>query len=104
MIYFIGQGDDYVKIGYTKGSVAHRLTSIQTGNPHELKLLLTLEGGRKAEYSYHSTFAPYHVRGEWYHLSKEIAAFIKQWSGDKREVSSFITDNYNKLELLRARR
>ena len=77
MIYFITQNNDYIKIGYTERSAELRLTELQIGNPHELELSLTRDGNEGDEKQYHSRFAAYYVRGEWFFLSSEIKAFIR---------------------------
>ena len=52
-----------VKIGSTSVSVEQRLSSIQTGNPADLKLLGFTEG---YESDFHERFKKYHIRGEWF--------------------------------------
>ena len=77
MIYFITQGQDYVKIGYTEQAAGKRLTQLQVGNPCKLRLTLVIEGNEGAEDSLHGMYERYHVRGEWYHLCSEIQYYIK---------------------------
>ena len=104
MIYFIPQGTEFVKIGYTDGSITSRLCSLQPGNPHKLEVLLTIGGAQRDEDLYHGLFSVYHVRGEWYHLTKAIQAFIKEREQEKQAISAFISSNYSKLEVLRSKR
>jgi len=45
MIYFVSILDgEFIKIGYTNSSVEKRISSLQTGNPYEIKVLFTVEG------------------------------------------------------------
>jgi hypothetical protein len=78
-VYFITAGDDaFVKIGFT-GDMTARLQSFATGSPHEIKLLLRMEGPAALERELHKRFATDRVRknGEWFRLSAEIKAFIE---------------------------
>ena len=76
MIYFITQGDDYVKIGYTKNNPGDRLISLQIGNPNLLVLYKVIDGGKAKEEALHTRFNIYHRRGEWYWLSGELKRYI----------------------------
>lgn len=62
-----------VKIGRAT-DVASRLSGLQTGTPHELRVLLVLEGDREAEM--HDRFALHRIRGEWFEWCDEIRRFI----------------------------
>lgn len=65
-VYFI-QGDPGtpIKIGYTT-DVHGRMDSLQTGNPHRLRLLVVLPGSRQLEVAYHRLLSNDRVRGEWF--------------------------------------
>ena len=76
MVYFITQGNEYVKIGYTNGVPNRRLGELQVGNPHELSIKLLLFGDDRMERAMHEQFKQYHCRGEWYYLSHELVEYI----------------------------
>jgi len=63
-----------VKIGRAR-DVARRVASLQTGSPHELRVLLVLEGDREEEM--HWAFAKHRLRGEWFYWCDEIREFIR---------------------------
>ena len=82
MIYFIAQGLDYVKIGYTASDPKARLISLQTGNPDKLELVKVIPGGRSIEAQLHTRFSIYHHKHEWYVYSVEIEWFISCANND----------------------
>lgn len=57
--------EGYIKIGYS-ALVKQRLSGLQVGTPHELKLIGIIPGSYILEQFLHSKFKAYHVRGEWY--------------------------------------
>lgn len=70
--YFIANSK-YVKIGKSF-HVDRRFKDLLVGSPEPLSLLLVLPGNREREL--HQQFKSYHVRGEWFELTKEIRDFI----------------------------
>jgi hypothetical protein len=79
MIYFIQQADSqYVKIGYTAHGLNKRLAALQIGNPHKLKALAAFSGSKADEAIYHNLYKHRAVRGEWFKLSAEDIAGIRQ--------------------------
>lgn len=56
MIYFITQDNEYVKIGKTTNNPESRLNELQTGNPVELKLWVSIPGDIEEERYLHSVF------------------------------------------------
>jgi DNA-binding XRE family transcriptional regulator len=74
MIYFIKAGDK-VKIGYG-GEVHRRIESLQTASPERLTVLGIMQGEQADELALHARFAQYRLRGEWFTLSADIAAFV----------------------------
>ena len=80
VIYFIlDTYSNAVKIGYTtiKG-LRRRLQTLQTGTPYELRLLGALWGDKKIEKQLHEKFHYSHIRGEWFHYTKELEEFIAE--------------------------
>jgi hypothetical protein len=65
-----------VKIGYTSNLKA-RIGSLQTGNPHRLKMLGWMKGGRTEESTLHRFFAQYHTGvGEWFFFEGDLFDYI----------------------------
>ena len=75
-VYFI-QCEEYVKIGVAL-DISKRLYTLQVSNPHDLVLLLLIEGDRQLESSLHYKFTKDRIRGEWFRLSPKIEAFIEE--------------------------
>lgn len=75
MIYFMRSGRR-VKIGYAEDPY-RRLKELQTGSAHKLELLGYIPGSYEQETILHRHFEPYHMRAEWFRLSKEIKLFIE---------------------------
>lgn len=75
-IYFL-RADNFVKIGHSK-RWKERLAHMQIGSPHIIVPLLVLVGSKSLERTLHSRFRRDHFRGEWFHMSPTIGAFIKE--------------------------
>lgn len=82
-VYFVGTKDGPVKIGLTNDP-ATRLQHLQTSSPDELLLLAVVPAGRSLERAYHSCFAGYRIRGEWFERNELMMAEIKYWSAKCR--------------------
>ncbi len=74
MIYFILAGTA-VKIGRT-ANVPARVAGMQTGCPHDLRILAILEGEKKEERELHRRFASKRLRGEWFKYDRDIAVYL----------------------------
>lgn len=71
-VYFIqGESGGPIKIGYTQ-DIKSRLTSLQTGCPETLKLLLAIPGKIADEQKIHAELDPYRMRGEWFSPSDGV--------------------------------
>jgi hypothetical protein len=89
-IYFIqGQCGGAIKIGYSKKPEL-RLKELQTGYPDTLRILLMVPGNETDEAAFHTMFADFRLKGEWFkpdpyivNKLKEIAAKIQQGGGSK---------------------
>jgi hypothetical protein len=71
-VYFIAS-EHSVKIGITR-EVKARLTELQIGNPHKLKVINTItkdtkEEARKTEKLFHTIFRKHRKHGEWFNLA-----------------------------------
>jgi hypothetical protein len=76
MIYFV-ETDGIVKIGFSKDPNT-RLKDLETSMPHELNMILLIEGTMEDESAYHKRFEKDHIKGEWFALSYDITEFIQQ--------------------------
>jgi hypothetical protein len=66
-VYFIqGVQGGPIKIGYTRSPGSSRLSMLQTGNPHELRVTREIAGDRDLERFLHNRFAHCRVIGEWF--------------------------------------
>ena len=91
VVYFIGADQGPVKIGTTSGSVKNRLSGIQTGHPHRLRVLAVADGGYELESAFHLIFAPNRLHGEWFdrtpQLDRLISAYRRQKEANADENS-----------------
>lgn len=78
MIYFIQDTrTNAIKIGFTSGESAdNRLSALQTGNPGQLVLLMTMEGEQSAEAELHRKFSSSRIAGEWFHPAADLVQFM----------------------------
>lgn len=97
VVYLIQNSDDNLyKIGVTKGDANIRLRKLQTGNPHQLKLISTFQTKYpfRLESMLHNKFRMYQVLNEWYDLPEE---FVKNFSNECERSNNIIIslkDNY----------
>lgn len=76
-IYFVKSGR-HVKIGHAH-NVKTRLSAIQLGSPEPVELLgFMARVPVETEKKLHAQFAAAHRGGEWFQLTPEIKAFIKE--------------------------
>jgi len=75
-VYFIGTAL-FVKIGYTT-TIARRLSDLDAMSPIPLVVLLLVPGDFTQEREFHSRFARYSIRGEWFRHEGKLAEFIAQ--------------------------
>lgn len=62
-------GVQAVKIGFTSGCVQKRLEYLQTGSPHELRVVASVDADKGFETDLHKMLADYRIRGEWYDIN-----------------------------------
>lgn len=74
VVYFIGADwSSPIKIGYTTlPRLKARLSAIQIGHPHRLRVLRAVIGGHALEQSLHERFADERLNGEWFSPSAEL--------------------------------
>lgn len=78
MIYLVKCGE-FHKIGYTSGRKADdRIKSMQTGNPYPLDLAGLWHGTENDEAALHVYYAHRKVRGEWFALTDDDVARIRE--------------------------
>jgi hypothetical protein len=79
-IYFIqGECGGPIKIGYT-ADLKRRITSLQTGYPDRLELLLAFPGNQELEKTVHKIFEQYRLKGEWFQSSPEVLEKIQKFA------------------------
>lgn len=81
-IYFIQNSDGYIKIGRTSTSMEDRMKSLQTADPHPLKVLLFIIDSKYSEKHLHLLFDKYRFSGEWFEPAQEILDFIDMCKSD----------------------
>ena len=97
-IYLIRcKGFDFYKIGISKISIAHRLSSLQTGCPFDLEVLHVgyAIGYKSIEVLLHNKYRQYSERGEWFKLNdklvSEVIKDIDKLCSDKNDVTINVT-------------
>lgn len=76
IVYFMKAGE-LVKIGMTRGNVLTRAAQLQTGCPHKIEVLCTINGDQERESRLHRQFAHLRVHGEWFFASIDMMACIE---------------------------
>ena len=79
MIYFIRSGaEGPIKIGTCKdGTLARRLSSLQTGNPTVFSVLGVMDGDGEFESDLHTRFRSHRHAGEWFAPVPDILTFVR---------------------------
>lgn len=92
MVYFAqirdGNWDAPVKIGRTGdfGSLWVRIKTYRDNNPYDVRLIgLITEATYKTERLIHHMFREYRIRGEWFHMSDDLAQFIARHTDEVPE-------------------
>ena len=75
MIYFVKAGDR-VKIGYSNDP-SIRISELQTSCPHDLEVLLIVDGNRDEERELHMRFSDIRRTGEWFKFEAPIKSYIE---------------------------
>ena len=72
------KGFDFYKIGISKISIEHRLSSLQTGCPFDLEVLHVgyAIGYKSIEVLLHNKYRQYSERGEWFKLNDKLVSEV----------------------------
>lgn len=93
-VYFVRVGD-FIKIGYTR-EIKRRMYQIDSLTPHEIELLLHINGDTVYEDILHDKFKHLRRKFDWFEATKELVDFIDnlreeqntyEWMG-KRQFST----------------
>jgi hypothetical protein len=85
MIYFIAaEGSNQIKIGFTDKDPLDRLATLQTGNPHKLTLVATVEGDKQTEKELHQRFASDRTNGEWFNITPRLLIYVAHLHAETR--------------------
>lgn len=77
-VYFLHESDTgRLKIGYS-GNLKTRMNSAKTDNSHDLVLLGTLPGGRRAERAVQDLFRAYSIKREWFRAEEEVLSAVRR--------------------------
>ena len=93
MIYFIAQGDKYVKVGIASDP-EERLKVLQIGNPYKLRLMVAFPGGKEEEAWLHKQLGCCRLRGEWFRITDGLILVLAEWikCKDFKEFSERVAD------------
>lgn len=86
MIYFLSiLNGEFIKIGFTGQPIEKRKAALQTGNPHEIEILFTIEGSIEEEKEIHKT-----LKGVFERV-KVFSNPINEWySGNNPIIKTFV--------------
>lgn len=69
----------YVKIGWTSGIGAVRVSKVEQGVPEPLTIYaIHPHAGTEVETALKKRFEPYNTRGEWFRLEGEVAKWVSE--------------------------
>lgn len=78
-VYFLRAGST-VKIGFSR-NLRGRLDKLRNGNSFPVFICKFVKGDRRTEKSFHTRFAEYRVRGEWFDLRGSLAKYLEMHIG-----------------------
>lgn len=76
-VYFILNGPDRVKIGFSK-AVRKRRSDLQIGSPTAHKIYYVTPGDRQLENDLHRLFNQFRINGEWFLFAPAIRKWIAE--------------------------
>jgi|TARA_R100000664_G_C2651368_1_gene71842 hypothetical protein len=80
------QSLDKVKIGYTSNNAIERKRQLETGNPHGIVIIGTVQGTQEHEKKIHKSLEKYNIQGEWFEDCQEIRNYIAQMLNNKKVI------------------
>lgn len=101
-VYVLKAENGHIKFGFTK-TPDRRISGLKNSNGGAIEVLHVIPGTLAQERHIHNTLKPHAVRGEWYHDTDEVRAFIglvsrnelpdiEHWRAGERELSQDIRD------------
>ena len=85
MIYFM-QSLDKIKIGYTSNRVFERKRQLETGNPHGIVGIGTVQGNKDHEKKIHTQLEQYIIHGEWVKDCPEVRQYISDILNNQKVI------------------
>jgi len=88
---------DRYKIGITKNDISIRISTLQTGNPKEIRLVESYESVnyKKIERILHRLYAVNHEKGEWFVLDFEsVKSFLSEAKKADETISFLLKNNH----------
>lgn len=80
-IYFLQVGmDGPIKIGFAKTNAEKRIRGLMSISPHTLRWIGVFDGTLLDEKQAHTLLRYSWLRGEWFHPTAEVLAFVEQKS------------------------
>lgn len=77
-VYFITDGE-FIKIGYTSGSIKKRIQQLQTGCAKKIYEVGYIEGSKEKEEELHKIFGNYRMQGtEWFIADRSLVEYINE--------------------------
>jgi hypothetical protein len=83
-IYFV-RCRDRVKIGFTQ-NVRRRMGQLRSDIPYEAELIGVMLGSLSVERDTHARFARSRASGEWFHCTREILDFVKEYAVEYEQI------------------
>lgn len=85
MIYFITtEKRQFIKIGFTN-NLRNRLVAIQNGNPDNIIVLKTINGGMAKEQQIHKELNNHHYNREWFHYNQHTIDYLNSIDDNDKE-------------------
>jgi len=87
-VYF-ARSSDYVKIGFTRGSVQSRVRAIHYASPSNVELLGSIPGSNWLERALHFQFRHLRVKGEWFQFAEDIQHFLDEYVHGTKQFTGY---------------
>jgi hypothetical protein len=76
LVYFIQDGNGFIKIGFSTNFLA-RFNDINVAVSSHLTILGVIFGTHKREKEIHRQFSHLRIKGEWFRVTEELLSFIR---------------------------